>query len=366
MTRRQYGGKHVWRAKQGAHDDARYDPNETGDPSLARVDLPGRTHESAPDESRGLTSFKTLDHSRLAQPLTPGIPKTNRPMKIKSLILVTFLLGTASLARAYNHKWLGAASGSWGIGQNWTNNFPNPTENRAMRLFFPSFSSEFNTIQDVDGLVVDSMDVSGPYHFNGGPGATLGVRDTNGLSGASVSLSLDDGPTFESDLTVILTMPVGVWAQGTAHPTAVSGYFNGPVAGPGEFHQYGTGRLEFGGSQANTYTGLTWVHSGNLQLNKTGAVAIRGGLVVGVEGGAWQRPARSRRPFANHRRPDDDWRTRFDRIGSAVAPGQCCGELAGRTGRDRGPAGAGLRPANVHGAEPVFERMPACDGANQR
>ncbi len=207
-------------------------------------------------------------------------------MKIKSLILVTFLLGTASLARAYNHKWLGAASGSWGIGQNWTNNFPNPTENRAMRLFFPSFSSEFNTIQDVDGLVVDSMDVSGPYHFNGGPGATLGVRDTNGLSGASVSLSLDDGPTFESDLTVILTMPVGVWAQGTAHPTAVSGYFNGPVAGPGEFHQYGTGRLEFGGSQANTYTGLTWVHSGNLQLNKTGAVAIRGGLVVGVEGGS--------------------------------------------------------------------------------
>jgi autotransporter-associated beta strand protein len=207
-------------------------------------------------------------------------------MKIKSCILITVMLGAASVASAYNHKWLGAASGAWGIGQNWTNNFPNPGENRAMRLFFPNFASEFNTIQDVDGLVVDYMDVSGPYRFNGGPGATLGFRDTNGLSGASVSLSLDDGPTFESDLTVLLTMPVGVWAQGTGQASAVAGYFNGPIAGTGEFHQYGTGRLEFGGSQANTYTGVTWVHSGELKLNKTGAVAIRGGLVVGVEGGS--------------------------------------------------------------------------------
>jgi autotransporter-associated beta strand protein len=201
-------------------------------------------------------------------------------MNIKSIILLTAALGAASVAHAYNHKWLGTASGAWGNGQNWTNNFPNPTENRAMRLFFPSLSSEFNTIQDVDGLVVDYMDVSGPYRF-GGPGATLGFRDTNGLSSASVSLSLDDGPTFESDLTIILTMPVGVWAQQTGVQNAVAGYFNGRIIGPGEFHQYGGGRLEFGGSQANTYTGVTWIHEGDLNLNKTGAVAIPGDLIVG-------------------------------------------------------------------------------------
>ena len=65
--------------------------------------------------------------------------KMNR-MKTKSIFLLTLALGVALTARAYNHKWTGAASDAWSNGQNWTNNFPNPTEFRAMRLFFPSMS----------------------------------------------------------------------------------------------------------------------------------------------------------------------------------------------------------------------------------
>lgn len=205
-------------------------------------------------------------------------------MKAK-LLLLTFLLGASSVASAYQHLWLGAASGSWNLGQNWTNGVPSSTENRALKLLFIDDESDGgmirNTRQDIPGLVVDYMEVRGPFHFAGGFNRKLSFRDTNGASSQSVTMYLQHAPVFEDDLEIGLTMPVAVWSASTSIPNGVSAYFNGPITGPGEFRYYGDGRIEFGGDRANTFTGPLTVADGLLRLNKDGAAAVPGHLILG-------------------------------------------------------------------------------------
>jgi len=201
------------------------------------------------------------------------------------MFLAAALLTAAPLARAYNHKWTGEASSAWGFGMNWTNGVPNPTENRAMRLFFPSFASRYDTLQSIDNLVVDYMQVDGMYSFGGGQGAKLSFRDTNTVASSYYSLSLDGGSTFDSELELGLTMPVGFYVQGTQIPNSLSATILGRISGPGELHLHGGsgGRLRLGGTLANTYAGMTWVHSGEMQLDKTGATAVPHELIIGTD-----------------------------------------------------------------------------------
>ncbi len=62
--------------------------------------------------------------------------------------------------------------------------------------------------------------------------------------------------------------------------------FSGAIqTGAGEFYKDGTGTVTFSGGSANTYTGLTTVAAGNLNLNKTAGVnAIAGDLLIGGQG----------------------------------------------------------------------------------
>jgi autotransporter-associated beta strand protein len=58
--------------------------------------------------------------------------------------------------------------------------------------------------------------------------------------------------------------------------------FQGVLSGAAGLTKLGGGVLQFSGSSANTYTGLTRVNAGRLRLNKTAGVnAIAGNLVIG-------------------------------------------------------------------------------------
>ena len=154
-----------------------------------------------------------------------------------------------------------------------------------MRLFFPSFASRYDTLQSIDNLVVDYMQVDGMYSFGGGQGAKLSFRDTNTVASSYYSLSLDGGSTFDSELELGLTMPVGFYVQGTQIPNSLSATILGRISGPGELHLHGGsgGRLRLGGTLANTYAGMTWVHSGEMQLDKTGLTAVPHELIIGTD-----------------------------------------------------------------------------------
>lgn len=205
-------------------------------------------------------------------------------MKTK-LVLLVALLGATSAASAYQHLWTGAASGVWNLGQNWTNGVPSSSEARMLKLLFLDDGSDGgmirDTVQDIPGLVVDYMEVRGPFHFSGGFNRKLSFRDTNDASSVSTTLFLQHGPVFESDLEIGLTMPIAVTASLNNIPNQPSAWFNGPITGPGEFRYYGDGRIEFGGNRANTFAGPLTVADGQLRLNKDGAAAVPGQLVLG-------------------------------------------------------------------------------------
>jgi fibronectin-binding autotransporter adhesin len=219
-------------------------------------------------------------------------------MKIKSLIFAALFAATLT-ASAYNHKWTGEASGSWKLGENWTNNFPNPGENGLMRLFLPFLDTPQYTIQDVAGLTVDYLEVDDLYYVAGGVDRKLSFRDTNATS-ASVTMRLTGGCiTFEDDLEIGLTTTVAIWAAGS-QINPVRAYFNGPITGPGAFYKYGSGPVEMGGSTPNTYAGLTYVGGGTLQLNKVGGLAVPGDLQLGFNAGGGSASANKALFLANN------------------------------------------------------------------
>lgn len=200
-------------------------------------------------------------------------------------LLCIFVLLSGGTASAYQHLWLGDGSGLWSLGQNWTNGVPNPGENRAMKLLFLDDGSDGgmirNTVQDIPGLVVDYMEVRGPFHFSGGFKRRLSFRDTNGVSPQSVAISLQYGPVFEDDLEIGLSTSIPVYVGSGNTPSDPTAWFKGPISGAGGLYLKGHGRTEFGGKRANTFEGLLTVAEGQLWLNKDGASAVPGSFVLG-------------------------------------------------------------------------------------
>jgi len=204
-------------------------------------------------------------------------------MKLPALLCPLFI--TANLTvHAYNHQWIGPNQGLWSVGDNWTNNVPNPTENREIRLFFPSLPDGKTTYQTVNGLFVDYMEIRGDYTFAGGTGARLGFRNTNSHS-ATIAIKSGGPPTFAPDLELILTNEVGIFVTPTGVAGDPAGFFLGPISGPGSLHVDGNGPIEFGGSSGNTYSGPTTIVGGSLRLNKSSGLAVPGDLAIGYGSG---------------------------------------------------------------------------------
>ncbi len=211
---------------------------------------------------------------------------TPRITNVKTKFFLLFLvLLSGRTASAYQHLWLGEASALWSLGQNWTNGVPTPGENRALKLLFLDDGSDGgmirSTVQDIAGLVVDYLEVRGPFHFSGGFRRKLSFRDTNGVSSQSVTLFLQDGPVFAQDLELGLTTSIAVSTGSGNVPSEPGARFNGPITGEGGLHLTGRGRIEFGGERANSFGGLLTVADGQLRLNKDGAPAVPGLFVLG-------------------------------------------------------------------------------------
>jgi autotransporter-associated beta strand protein len=204
------------------------------------------------------------------------------PRRLIPLLLVAWAVAIQlqDPARAYNHLWIGPTSGLWSTPENWTNNFPNPTENRAMRLFFPSLQDTKTTYQNVPGLQVDYLEVRGDYTVRGGPNAKLGFRNTNDSS-MIVRVNSGGALTLAPDLEIALTNEISVWTPNAAgDPDGALAWFQGRVSGPGSLHVL-NGGVELAGSVGNTYLGETVVSGGTLRLNKSNGLAVPGALTIG-------------------------------------------------------------------------------------
>jgi autotransporter-associated beta strand protein len=96
-----------------------------------------------------------------------------------------------------------------------------------------------------------------------GDGGTFSITDDGGINNLGADLVTTQNGGGALNVTI----------NGTAN-------FSGAISGTGAFNKLGSGTLTFSGSTANTYTTLTTVSNGELDLNKTGVTAIAGNVLV--------------------------------------------------------------------------------------
>lgn len=114
-----------------------------------------------------------------------------------------------------------------------------------------------------------------------GTGAlTLGGNATLNTNGTGAT-----GATFTGNLNLGNAARTFTVAQGSAmaaYDLLVSGVVSSTTAASGSIVKSGAGTLQFAGTAANTYTGLTTVNAGELDLNKSaGVLAVAGNLTIG-------------------------------------------------------------------------------------
>ncbi len=214
------------------------------------------------------------------------------PWAIRALMLLATWLLAPGLTHAERLAWMGRSSGYWHERSNWE---PVALPQVGDELVFPPRYSDFATTNTLaPGFRFRSITIYGAnYALRGNP-ITLNGRIA-ALYGAGDSASIDLDITFQwapdvvggcgfspvvnnsilyvnGDVNLLSSIAV------TDHGNVLLG---GAISGGGGITKSGVGYLRLYGSTDNTYTGLTRLISGTLELNKTGANAMGGDLYVG-------------------------------------------------------------------------------------
>ncbi len=179
-----------------------------------------------------------------------------------------------------NQQWANDASGNWSAAGNWTSGTV-PNGVGAQGNFF-------NVINQARTVTVDGAFTAGSLTFNSAYTYTLA---SDGVAGHGINLSnsgtanisvIAGGHLISAPLSLTDNLLVSAFA-GTS--LTISGAISENVAGR-TVTSNSAGTVTLGGSSANTYTGLTLVSAGTLNLDKTpGVNAIgAGGLDIDFGG----------------------------------------------------------------------------------
>ena len=173
---------------------------------------------------------------------------------------------------------------------NWigVNSEPVTTPINGDSLVFPASAGNLTSTNDLSGLTINSITISGSGYTLAGNATSLsgGISNTAGTSTISIPLTLTAPESFSAsagNLTVSGNVTNGgnlLTVSGAGNVT-----ISGALSGGGGLTESGGGTLTLSGTANNTYGGVTTVSAGELDLNKTAAVdAIAGGNVT-VSGG---------------------------------------------------------------------------------
>jgi fibronectin-binding autotransporter adhesin len=189
-------------------------------------------------------------------------------VRLQSFSLLALCLLASIPAFAASHVWTGAADDRFSNAANWIGG--SPAGDASASISFPA-SSRTTAANDLNGLTVQSIDFSaGGFTVSGNP-------ITVAANGTVIDTSLATN-TIACGLVLTGNMAVTVTGSIYDHNGLV---LSGAIAGSGGVSLGGGGHLIYTGAQPNSYSGLTQVLYGELQLKKTANVtAIAGDLDV--------------------------------------------------------------------------------------
>jgi len=192
------------------------------------------------------------------------------------------------IANAATHTWIGTGffgniTRTWSDPFNWNGGVPATNEEPPIILVFPDTASEKLSTNDLAGLVVDEIRITGSNYtlFGRGAGNIVTLRN-----GGLVS-STGSGNKFNS--SVSLQLSNGRNANEFSVATNQTLRLESVLRGAGGFSKIGGGILVLDSVVASLYSGTTRVEAGRLDLGVgilAGAPAIPGDLIVGTFGGS--------------------------------------------------------------------------------
>src|SRR5436305_114582 len=195
-----------------------------------------------------------------------------RMVRLRSFLAVVFCLFAALPPFASIHVWTGAADARFSNPSNWIGG--SPAGDATAAISFPA-ASRTTATNDLTALTVQSIAFSADGFTIGGNAITLAAN-------ASVIDTSRGTNTITCNLA--LAGDVGVWVSASSYNTGGL-VLSGVIGGTGGITLRGGGHLVYTGSQPNTYSGLTQVLFGDLQLKKAPNVtAIAGDVDVESDG----------------------------------------------------------------------------------
>lgn len=219
---------------------------------------------------------------------------SNRPC-LPSLLLVCLLFGSAGSLRSATRTWTGASptSGNWTIPANWDGGASSPSNGDD--LVFPSTAPRKVNTNNFTGFRAGSIAFTGAgggFNLHGNS-LTVSNGITGQHAGGSNALHLD---LVLGDSQVLLlanaTGTLGVHGNLALGPHLLTvnnralATITGVITGTGGLAKTGTNWLYLDGASANTYSGLTTVHDGVLQVMHPQALGSTAGATrVNQEGG---------------------------------------------------------------------------------
>lgn len=192
-----------------------------------------------------------------------------------------------TVATAATHTWNGTGffgniTRTWSDPFNWTGGAPSTNEEPPVILVFPDTASEKLSTNDLAGLVVDEIRITGSNYtlFGRNPGNIVTLRN-----GGLVS-STGSGNKVHGSLSLQLSSGRNPNEFNVAPSQTLR--IESVLRGAGGFSKIGGGILVLDPIVASLYTGTTRVEAGRLDLGAglfAGTVAIPGDLIVGASGG---------------------------------------------------------------------------------
>ncbi len=192
------------------------------------------------------------------------------------------------VATAATHTWngtgfFGNTTRTWSDPFNWTGGAPSTNEASPVILVFPDTATEKLSTNDLAGLVVDELRITGSNYtlFGKNPGNIVTLA-----SGALVS-STGSGNKIHSSLSFQLSSgrSINEFSVATNQTLRIESV----LRGAGGFSKIGGGILVLDSVVSSLYSGTTRVEAGRLDLSVgilAGAPAIPGDLIVGTPGGS--------------------------------------------------------------------------------
>lgn len=180
----------------------------------------------------------------------------------------------ASLASAATFTWDGGSTvdSNWSSAANWTSDNRPPVGGASDAVIVMTSGNKTTNNQDQGNpFVLNSIGVTGA-----GTGFTI-----NGsmLEFAGANASITTGGSRQMTINCPLNLTVNVTVKNNTGTITLGGEIGGS-GGLGTSNY--TGTLKLIGSKSNTFTGLTTVKSGTIDLGKTGgAIAVAGDVEVG-------------------------------------------------------------------------------------